>query len=123
MIGYGVHLNLMYIFFFSSRRRHTRLQGDWSSDVCSSDLAILALPLGFLGLALAAQNEPAIPMLLLVLFSPGLKLAELITPEHHASLGATFGWFLRIGIGVNALYYFLVFARSEERRVGKECRS
>src|SRR2546426_7419578 len=27
--------------FFSSRRRHTRLQGDWSSDVCSSDLAML----------------------------------------------------------------------------------
>src|SRR5205807_2970081 len=27
-------------FFFSSRRRHTRLQGDWSSDVCSSDLAL-----------------------------------------------------------------------------------
>src|ERR1039457_7732250 len=25
-------------FFFSRRRRHTRLQGDWSSDVCSSDL-------------------------------------------------------------------------------------
>src|SRR5256885_13085413 len=28
----------VYFFFFSSRRRHTRLQGDWSSDVCSSDL-------------------------------------------------------------------------------------
>src|SRR2546426_6835970 len=28
----------IYYFFFSSRRRHTRLQGDWSSDVCSSDL-------------------------------------------------------------------------------------
>src|SRR6266480_6658311 len=28
-----------YIFFFSSRRRHTRLTCDWSSDVCSSDLA------------------------------------------------------------------------------------
>src|SRR5256885_7001643 len=27
-------------FFFSSRRRHTRLQGDWSSDVCSSDLGV-----------------------------------------------------------------------------------
>src|SRR5256885_16279629 len=27
-------------FFFSSRRRHTRLQGDWSSDVCSSDLGL-----------------------------------------------------------------------------------
>src|SRR5256885_13078268 len=29
------------IFFFSSRRRHTRLQGDWSSDVCSSDLCAI----------------------------------------------------------------------------------
>src|SRR5256885_10328525 len=29
---------LSRFFFFSSRRRHTRLQGDWSSDVCSSDL-------------------------------------------------------------------------------------
>src|SRR6266446_9711540 len=28
-------------FFFSSRRRHTRLQGDWSSDVCSSDLEFI----------------------------------------------------------------------------------
>src|SRR5256885_12221102 len=31
-----------WLFFFSSRRRHTRLQGDWSSDVCSSDLVALA---------------------------------------------------------------------------------
>src|SRR5688500_19574013 len=30
------------LFFFSSRRRHTRLQGDWSSDVCSSDLPATA---------------------------------------------------------------------------------
>src|SRR3989454_10334208 len=30
----------IFFFFFSSRRRHTRLQGDWSSDVCSSDLGI-----------------------------------------------------------------------------------
>src|SRR2546429_6077282 len=29
-------------FFFSSRRRHTRCSRDWSSDVCSSDLAIRA---------------------------------------------------------------------------------
>src|SRR5580704_19085616 len=28
------------VFFFSSRRRHTRWTGDWSSDVCSSDLAV-----------------------------------------------------------------------------------
>src|SRR5215212_7955347 len=33
-----VSVNL-YFFFFSSRRRHTRCLSDWSSDVCSSDLA------------------------------------------------------------------------------------
>src|SRR6266446_2540372 len=32
-------VSMFVFFFFSSRRRHTRLQGDWSSDVCSSDLA------------------------------------------------------------------------------------
>src|ERR1022692_5181640 len=31
----------MPFFLFSSRRRHTRLQGDWSSDLCSSDLGAL----------------------------------------------------------------------------------
>src|SRR5438876_11211833 len=30
----------MNLFFFSSRRRHTRWTGDWSSDVCSSDLSL-----------------------------------------------------------------------------------
>src|SRR5256885_13184013 len=33
-----VQVRCFCVFFFSSRRRHTRLQGDWSSDVCSSDL-------------------------------------------------------------------------------------
>src|SRR4051794_41267752 len=37
-------------FFFSSRRRHTRWTGDWSSDVCSSDLVVLELRL--------ADNDP-----------------------------------------------------------------
>src|SRR5688500_19397412 len=32
---------MCFVFFFSSRRRHTRLQGDWSSDVCSSDLLFI----------------------------------------------------------------------------------
>src|SRR3989449_8146901 len=32
----------MSVFFFSSRRRHTRCSRDWSSDVCSSDLAVPA---------------------------------------------------------------------------------
>src|SRR5207248_8386420 len=31
---------LIFFFVFSSRRRHTRSYGDWSSDVCSSDLAL-----------------------------------------------------------------------------------
>src|SRR5256885_4512398 len=34
---------LCSFFFFSSRRRHTRLQGDWSSDVCSSDLRVVGV--------------------------------------------------------------------------------
>src|SRR5262249_59598668 len=40
----GLHI---LFFFFSSRRRHTRLVSDWSSDVCSSDLiepAVARLP-------------------------------------------------------------------------------
>src|SRR5256886_16925384 len=35
-------MNLLF-FFFSSRRRHTRFDCDWSSDVCSSDLRELSL--------------------------------------------------------------------------------
>src|SRR5437867_12091363 len=32
-------INFIFVFFFSSRRQHTRSYGDWGSDVCSSDLA------------------------------------------------------------------------------------
>src|SRR4051794_41336145 len=35
---FGDRLGCLVFFFFSSRRRHTRWTGDWSSDVCSSDL-------------------------------------------------------------------------------------
>src|SRR5437016_14620984 len=81
------------LLFFSSRRRHTRLVSDWSSDVCSSDLvcvAILAagMSLGTAGMVIA-QNGPGLPV------SP-------------APVGA-----------VNSASS----TRSEERRVGKECRS
>src|SRR2546430_6212486 len=34
----GLAVCRSYVFFFSSRRRHTRFDCDWSSDVCSSDL-------------------------------------------------------------------------------------
>src|SRR6266498_4394604 len=33
-------MDILFFFFFSSRRRHTRCGRDWSSDVCSSDLAL-----------------------------------------------------------------------------------
>src|SRR2546421_1664794 len=37
----NVNILLLYLFFFfSSRRRHTRSDRDWSSDVCSSDLSV-----------------------------------------------------------------------------------
>src|SRR5256885_3405682 len=45
----------MHRFFFSSRRRHTRLQGDWSSDVCSSDLFSLS-PAGLVCCDLGAST-------------------------------------------------------------------
>src|SRR6266487_5043631 len=39
-----LRMMLRFGFFFSSRRRHTRWTGDWSSDVCSSDLASYVRP-------------------------------------------------------------------------------
>src|SRR5207248_102258 len=38
--------SVSFFFFFSSRRRHTRSYGDWSSDVCSSDLSPQRPPFG-----------------------------------------------------------------------------
>src|SRR6266568_7714705 len=43
----------MFFFFFSSRRRHTRWNCDWSSDVCSSDL-----PAELLAEAVLAESDP-----------------------------------------------------------------
>src|SRR5207248_3822111 len=42
-------------FFFSSRRRHTRSYGDWSSDVCSSDLTETS------GRSFSSATSPTIP--------------------------------------------------------------
>src|SRR5688572_7686931 len=39
MFGLILSIFIYFFFFFSSRRRHTRFDCDWSSDVCSSDLA------------------------------------------------------------------------------------
>src|SRR5699024_7162801 len=47
----------MNVFFFSSRRRHTRSKRDWSSDVCSSDLDSTSLPDPVAGFLSAAQTS------------------------------------------------------------------
>src|SRR5437763_9567237 len=85
-------------FFFSSRRRHTRYIGDWSSDVCSSDLSSAAD-------AQADRDEEADPA--------GATATETTTPDAGA---ADDGWETGVAGGDTRF-------RSEERRVGKECRS
>src|SRR5258706_7584537 len=92
----------MFFFFFSSRRRHTRLVSDWSSDVCSSDLEAVVT-----GEHEGVDQDSG--ALALVDFFEGLPDDE----------------------GVEAECVFVDAAvlegqrggRSEERRVGKECRS
>src|SRR5256885_4074989 len=90
-------------FFFSSRRRHTRLQGDWSSDVCSSDL------LYFLGLNFV--HRPDVSFL-----TPFLDGKPTHTCYYYFLLGMVF-YQHRDQIVLSGP------VRSEERRVGKECRS
>src|SRR5688572_33187296 len=82
------------VFFFSSRRRHTRFDCDWSSDVCSSDLAGHA-------------------------HRPAMQLDEMTDdgePEAEAGVHARMRA-LRLPERLEHV------GRSEERRVGKECRS
>src|SRR5687768_18575285 len=81
------------VFFFSSRRRHTRCSRDWSSDVCSSDLAGDPRASGRAAGGLRAGASVALEQ------APEVAVQPLTRP-------AT-GW----------------PSRSEERRVGKECRS
>src|SRR3989454_3790408 len=65
-------------FFFSSRRRHTRLQGDWSSDVCSSDLLY---SFDFLDL-LTVPVPPAKQALIFFLMFFGFAFKAPIFPFH-----------------------------------------
>jgi hypothetical protein len=73
-------------------------------------LSALAVIAGFLALAIAVPIEPQVPAPLIALFSPGLKLAEFVTPETGKSFAWTFGWFLRIAIAANTSFYFALFA-------------
>src|SRR5690348_18384327 len=84
-------------FFFSSRRRHTRWTGDWSSDVCSSDLV-----------GQDGQGEaPA-----------GDQQERRLLAVGRAAVGDDAGAF-HIAQKPGEAH---LPVRSEERRVGKECR-
>src|SRR2546430_5538404 len=96
-----VLLLLLLLFFFSSRRRHTRFDCDWSSDVCSSDLSVSGTPGGSL--------PPGVPD---TLYADLIAIARQY--KTRAVLDAS-GAALREGLPARP--------RSEERRVGKECRS
>jgi hypothetical protein len=87
-------------------------------------LAGLGLAAGFLALAIAVPIEPQTAAPVIALFSPGLKLAEFITPESGKSFAWTFGWFLRIAILANGIFYFAIFSffaylAGRRRRSGK----
>src|SRR5205809_1617969 len=100
--GSGVSFGLLYFFFFSSRRRHTRCSRDWSSDVCSSDLLMVV--------STFMLRQPAVnPIRASFATLPFLYSVMLpsIMMEDGASAASTTS----------------PSPRSEERRVGKECRS
>src|SRR5256885_6124350 len=97
----AISRSVCYFFFFSSRRRHTRLQGDWSSDVCSSDLQFTQSD-GF-GVSRASSSASAMA-------------------QYEGELGAR-GLFRVLASTYATHYKSAGVVRSEERRVGKECRS
>src|SRR5207248_4269867 len=88
-------------FFFSSRRRHTRSYGDWSSDVCSSDLHIARSRASTVRLAL---QEIADALGDVDAFSEQYEEATRTMPRIAAEIAGR-------------------LLRSEERRVGKEGRA
>src|SRR5436190_16207009 len=111
MIFLNVMLYFFGFFFFSSRRRHTRSLCDWISDVCSSDL------LSPDGLNVSdAIRQQAIQM---VERTASRRFEDLIDEAlligSPATIRERVARLQAAGVGE--------LVRSEERRVGKECRS
>src|SRR5439155_12174546 len=94
-------------FFFSSRRRHTRWPRDWSSDVCSSDLSEPYLRTGLCLLVAKASDIQSISDV----NRPGRRIVV-----KQGTTGQTYAAAHLKTPEVRVL-------RSEERRVGKGCRS
>src|SRR5699024_11336055 len=94
------------IFFFSSRRRHTRSKRDWSSDVCSSDLAPLIVKKAY-------EKKENIRLIL----NNWFKGRGIPTFRDQLDLLLS-----RLSLSAPEELLDKAFAlRSEERRVGKEC--
>src|SRR3712207_7096776 len=94
--------NYCFFFFFSSRRRHTRYWRDWSSDVCSSDLLTAEGTHGGTGEPGGKQGHPEEDGRGAA-FEDAKLLEGLVDVADAGQPGRV--------------------ERSEERRVGKECRS
>src|SRR5258705_5480067 len=92
----------MSFFFFSSRRRHTRCLSDWSSDVCSSDLGDYLFNIQNPEGTVKAVAESAMREVV-----GRSEIQPILTGARQ-----------NIETAVHDL-----MQRSEERRVGKECRS
>src|SRR5688500_19462588 len=90
------------MFFFSSRRRHTSLQGDWSSDVCSSDLDPDVIMLGEI------RDRPSMETVL-----KAADTGHMVMSTLHTTVATQ---------TINRIISFFPPHRSEERRVGKERR-
>src|SRR5437867_11846026 len=76
---------IWFFFFFSSRRRHTRSYGDWSSDVCSSDLDAGGLDAGFrLAIHEGLITGPRL-VLSLGIISPIGGIGDRISPSGHGA--------------------------------------
>src|SRR5256886_5508174 len=74
---------LLDLFFFSSRRRHTRFDCDWSSDVCSSDLASLSeVPVVvFTGRELSAEEDAQLHTMARSIVVKGVESPERLLDE------------------------------------------
>src|SRR5256886_8294559 len=93
----------LFWFFFSSRRRHTRFDCDWSSDVCSSDLRGVR--------AVGIEVNPFLS------FISNTKVRNCNVHHLRSAAGSVLSALERRKKVPSHL------ERSEERRVGKECRS
>src|SRR5690606_39588641 len=96
----------------SSRRRHTRFSRDWSSDVCSSDLQVMAT--GYLAGGLLMRLAWSGGRRWRLALGAGLALAAGNLAGHPQT-----SMFLHYALGLG----MLAVTRSEERRVGRECGS